>query len=116
MIEAVDLCKHYGSFAAVDHLNFTVRRGEVVAFLGPNGHFLGDLQTDNWVAWDLRIMDSHARQVATITRDWAGLDMTNFSRPDVDALVIGDYLVTQQSDEAEAVATRGRGAGRTAGS
>ena len=30
-----------------------------------NGRFLGDLQTDNWVAWDLRIMDSHARQVAT---------------------------------------------------
>ncbi|MEQ1633677.1 MAG: ABC transporter ATP-binding protein [Planctomycetota bacterium] len=37
MIEAIDLCKHYGSFAAVDHLNFTVHRGEVVAFLGPNG-------------------------------------------------------------------------------
>ncbi len=37
MIEAIDLCKHYGSFAAIDHLNFTVHRGEVVAFLGPNG-------------------------------------------------------------------------------
>jgi ABC-2 type transport system ATP-binding protein len=37
MIEAIDLCKHYGSFAAVDHLSFTIRRGEVVAFLGPNG-------------------------------------------------------------------------------
>lgn len=37
MIEAVDLCKHYGSFAAVDHLSFQIRRGEVVAFLGPNG-------------------------------------------------------------------------------
>jgi ABC-2 type transport system ATP-binding protein len=37
MIEAVDLCKHYGSFAAVDHLSFTIHRGEVVAFLGPNG-------------------------------------------------------------------------------
>ena len=37
MIEAVDLCKCYGSFAAVDHLSFTIRRGEVVAFLGPNG-------------------------------------------------------------------------------
>ncbi|MCB9876963.1 MAG: ABC transporter ATP-binding protein [Planctomycetes bacterium] len=37
MIEAVDLCKHYGSFAAVDDLSFTIRRGEVVAFLGPNG-------------------------------------------------------------------------------
>ena len=37
MIEAIDLCKHYGSFAAVDNLSFTIRRGEVVAFLGPNG-------------------------------------------------------------------------------
>jgi ABC-2 type transport system ATP-binding protein len=37
MIEAVDLCKYYGSFAAIDHLSFTIRRGEVVAFLGPNG-------------------------------------------------------------------------------
>ena len=37
MIEAVDLSKHYGSFVAVDKLNFTIRRGEVVAFLGPNG-------------------------------------------------------------------------------
>lgn len=37
MIEAVDLCKHYGSFAAVDHLSFSIKRGEVVAFLGPNG-------------------------------------------------------------------------------
>jgi len=56
------------------------------AFLGANGQFLGDLQTDNWVAWDLRIMDSHGRQVATITRDWAGLDLTKFSSPD-------DYVV-----------------------
>ncbi len=37
MIEAIDLCKHYGSFAAIDNLSFTIRRGEVVAFLGPNG-------------------------------------------------------------------------------
>ena len=37
MIEAIDLCKHYGSFAAVDDVSFTIRKGEVVAFLGPNG-------------------------------------------------------------------------------
>jgi hypothetical protein len=64
-----------------------LRRHETTyAFLGPNGNFLGDLQTDNWVAWDLRVMDSHARQVATITRDWTGLDLTKFTRPD-------DYVV-----------------------
>ena len=65
----------------------SLRRNETTyAFLGPNGRFLGDLQTDNWVAWDLRIIDSHAREVATITRDWAGLQLKNFSRPD-------DYVV-----------------------
>jgi gliding motility-associated transport system ATP-binding protein len=37
MIEAIDLSKHFGSFAAIDRLSFTVHRGEVVAFLGPNG-------------------------------------------------------------------------------
>jgi hypothetical protein len=64
-----------------------LRRNEMTfAFLGANGQFLGDLQTDNWVAWDLRIMDSHGRRVATITRDWAGLDVTKFSSPD-------DYVV-----------------------
>ncbi len=37
MIEAKDLCKHYGSIIAVDHLSFTVGPGEVLGFLGPNG-------------------------------------------------------------------------------
>ena len=64
-----------------------LRRNEMTfAFLGANGQFLGDLQTDNWVAWDLRVMDSHTRQVATITRDWVGLDPTKFASPD-------DYVV-----------------------
>jgi hypothetical protein len=64
-----------------------LRRDETTfAFLGANGQFLGDLQADNWVAWDLRVMESHGRQVATITRDWAGLDVTRFSSPD-------DYVV-----------------------
>ncbi|MBR91083.1 MAG: multidrug ABC transporter ATP-binding protein [Verrucomicrobiales bacterium] len=37
VIEAVGLSKYYGRFTAVEDLNFTVRKGEVVAFLGPNG-------------------------------------------------------------------------------
>ncbi len=37
MIEAVELSKYYGQFAAIDKVSFQVRRGEVVAFLGPNG-------------------------------------------------------------------------------
>ncbi len=37
MIEARDLSKRYGTYSAIDKLNFTIRRGEVVGFLGPNG-------------------------------------------------------------------------------
>lgn len=37
MIEAVNLSKFYGDFAASRDVTFTVNRGEVAAFLGPNG-------------------------------------------------------------------------------
>ena len=37
MIEAVNLTKYYGDFAAIDDVTFRVDKGEVVAFLGPNG-------------------------------------------------------------------------------
>ena len=37
MIEAVDLSKYYGSFAAIDDVNFTVPRGQICGLLGPNG-------------------------------------------------------------------------------
>jgi ABC-2 type transport system ATP-binding protein len=37
MIEAVGLSKFYGVFAAARDVNFTIRKGELVAFLGPNG-------------------------------------------------------------------------------
>ncbi len=37
MIYASDLTKSYGSFRALDKVNFEVRRGEIVGFLGPNG-------------------------------------------------------------------------------
>jgi len=36
-IEAVGLTKYYGDFIAVDHINFTVGKGEIFGFLGPNG-------------------------------------------------------------------------------
>lgn len=36
-IELVDLTKKYGSFTAVDHLNLTIRQGEIFGLLGPNG-------------------------------------------------------------------------------
>lgn len=37
MIEIVDLTKKFGNFTAVDHLNLTVDRGTIFAFLGTNG-------------------------------------------------------------------------------
>jgi len=36
-IQVVNLTKHYGELLAVDHIGFTVRKGEFFGFLGPNG-------------------------------------------------------------------------------
>ena len=37
LIQADSLCKHYGPFAAVSDVTFSVPRKQVCAFLGPNG-------------------------------------------------------------------------------
>lgn len=37
VIVAQDLTRRFGDFTAVDHVSFTVRAGEVVGYLGPNG-------------------------------------------------------------------------------
>lgn len=37
VISVKDLCKYFGSFHAVDHITFEVRRGEIFGFLGANG-------------------------------------------------------------------------------
>jgi ABC-2 type transport system ATP-binding protein len=37
IIELVDLTKTYGSVSVVDHLNLSIRKGEVFGLLGPNG-------------------------------------------------------------------------------
>lgn len=36
-IEAHNLCKRFGDFIAVDHVNFTIAKGEIFGFLGSNG-------------------------------------------------------------------------------
>ncbi len=37
MIEVKNLVKRYGDHVAVDHLSFTVDKGQILGFLGPNG-------------------------------------------------------------------------------
>lgn len=37
MIEVKNLVKRYGDYTAVDHLSFTVPKGQILGFLGPNG-------------------------------------------------------------------------------
>ena len=37
MIEVKNLVKQYGNLRAVDNLNFTLEKGEILGFLGPNG-------------------------------------------------------------------------------
>jgi len=36
-VVAHDLTKRFGSFVAVDHVSFGVKRGEIMGFIGPNG-------------------------------------------------------------------------------
>jgi ABC-2 type transport system ATP-binding protein len=36
-VEAIELSKAFGNFVAVDHVSFTVPKGQIFGFLGPNG-------------------------------------------------------------------------------
>lgn len=37
MLEIENLYKHYGKFVALDHLNLSIKKGELFGFVGPNG-------------------------------------------------------------------------------
>ena len=37
VIKIQELTKQFGSFTAVDHISFDVRKGEIFGFLGANG-------------------------------------------------------------------------------
>ena len=36
-IEARELTKSYGNFRALDHVSFSIPRGQILGYLGPNG-------------------------------------------------------------------------------
>ena len=37
MLKIKQLCKYYGDFLAVDHLDLDIQKGEIFGFVGPNG-------------------------------------------------------------------------------
>ena len=37
IITTIDLTKKFNDFTAVDHISFSVKKGEIFGFLGPNG-------------------------------------------------------------------------------
>lgn len=70
MIEAVQLRKIYGKFAAVDGVSFQIRRGEITAFLGPNG--AGKSTT-------MKMLTGYLAPTSGVARI-AGVDMTHSRR------------------------------------
>lgn len=54
-IRAIDICKSYDDLTVLDNLNFSIKRGERVAFIGPNGAgkstfikiLMGNIQPDS---------------------------------------------------------------------
>jgi len=92
-----DLTKKFGDFTAVDHITFSVRRGEIFGFLGPNGAgktttirmLLGLLRPTEGTAWvlgydirgDVRAMRSrigYMSQRFTLYRDLTVDENLNF--------------------------------------
>ena len=59
MLEVTGVSKYYGALAAVRHVSFTARPGEVLGYLGPNGS--GKSTTVNMVAGLLEPTDGEIR-------------------------------------------------------
>lgn len=71
LLEVRGLSKHFGGVAAVDRLDFGVRRGEIVGLIGPNG--AGKTTVFNLVSGVLKPSDGRVI--------FDGVDVTSF-RPD----------------------------------
>lgn len=63
VIEVIDLVKRFGTYAAVDRINFSVGRGEVFGLLGPNG--AGKSTTIKMLCTLLPPTEGHARVVGS---------------------------------------------------
>ncbi|MGD2251096.1 MAG: ABC transporter ATP-binding protein [Candidatus Methanofastidiosia archaeon] len=59
MIEAEDLTYSYGKLLAVDHISFSVDKGEILGFLGPNG--AGKTTTVKMLTGQLKPQEGHAK-------------------------------------------------------
>lgn len=50
--------------------------------VGAQGEALGQIRAENWRAWNFAIVDSSEREVARITKKWAGLAKAAFTTAD----------------------------------
>lgn len=75
---SVGVCDATGDDAGRIVEQSLLNRRTTYSLLAPTGGFLGELQADDWSVYDLRVVDSQGAQVATINRDFTGLDRTRF--------------------------------------
>ncbi|MBU7009104.1 MAG: ATP-binding cassette domain-containing protein, partial [Theionarchaea archaeon] len=59
IIEAKNLTYSYGDTLAVDHISFSVDKGEILGFLGPNG--AGKTTTVKMLTGQLEPQEGHAK-------------------------------------------------------
>ena len=82
LLELSGIVKRFGGLAATDHVDFSVRRGEIHALIGPNGagkttlihQISGALQPDEgrvrFAASDVTALSMHARVMAGLARSY----------------------------------------------
>jgi len=81
-----DLVKSYGSFVAVDHVSFSIRKGEIFGIIGPNG--AGKTTTVECIS-GLRVPDSGVIRVAGLSpqkdrkqiREFVGVQLQESALP-----------------------------------
>ncbi len=73
-VEVRQLTKRFGSFVAVDHIDFSIEAGEVVAFLGPNG--AGKTTTIKMLTGLLRPTEGEARLLGYNVQECPGIIKT----------------------------------------